>query len=577
MTAMSDPLSPLKRLRRELALGFACAGLVTFFVNLSLLFVPLYDMILYDRVLQSKNLDTVTLLTIGCCAGMALYGVLEFCRSTIFLVMAGRLARRLNVPALEAAVTRSLEGGTAEAAQATRDINELRLFVSGPAAAIPLDLLWTPVLLAVLFLLHPAYGAYGLCCAAVLFLLSLLGDLSTRRDLLEVNAATTRQLNELAAALRHAELVEGMGLLPEIARRWHGRQAPTLARLGRAARRNKGFAAGAKAARLLMQGGIIALGSILVLHNDASPGSMMGANLLVAKLLLPFDLLVSGWRQWMSASAAWSRVRDLLHAARRRATQATQALPAAAFGRLVFDGVGYAPTGSEHAILADISFAIEPGEIVALVGPSGAGKSTLARLAAGILTPTAGTIALGEVAPAQWGREEFGRAVGYLPQSIGLLDGTILDNIRRMQDDDSAAALEAASRAGIHALIGRLPEGYATWVGGAGYALSGGQQQRLALARALYGNPKLLILDEPNANLDHEGEAALLAALGEAKRAGAAALVITHRPALLAVVDRVLAVKRGRIEREIEPGAAASLAARMSSPPAEAGAALALV
>jgi ATP-binding cassette, subfamily C, bacterial len=301
---------------------------------------------------------------------------------------------------------------------------------------------------------------------------------------------------------------------------------------------------------------------------------MMGANLLVAKLLLPFELLVSGWRQWMSASAAWIRIRDLLHGARRRVVHAA---PGAAFGRLVFDGVGYAPTGSEHAILADISFVVEPGEIVALVGPSGAGKSTVARLAAGILTPTAGTISLGEIAPAQWGREEFGRAVGYLPQSIGLLDGTILDNIRRMQDDGSAAALEAASRAGIHALIGRLPHGYATWVGGAGYALSGGQQQRLALARALYGNPKLLILDEPNANLDQEGEAALLAALGEAKRAGAAALVITHRPALLAVVDRVLAVKRGRIEREIEPGEAASLAAPMSRPPAESGAALAVV
>jgi ATP-binding cassette subfamily C protein len=547
-----------QRLRRELTAGFACAGLVTLFINLGLLFVPLYDMILYDRILQSKNLDTVTLLTVGCCAGMALYGLLEFCRSTIFLVMAGRLARRLNLPVLEASVTRSLEGGTGEAAQAMRDINELRLFASGPAAAIPLDLLWTPALLAILFLLHPAYGAYALCCAALLFLLSLLTDLTTRADLLEANGATTRSLNELAAALRHAELVEGMGLLPEIARRWHRRQAETLARLACATGRNKGFSAVAKAGRLLMQGGIITLGAILVLHHEASPGSMMGANLLVAKVLLPFELLVTGWRQWMSALAAWRRVRDLLGAARR---QVTHAAPAGATGRLVFDRVGFTVPGSDRAILDDVSFAIEPGEIVALVGSSGAGKSTLARLAAGILTPTAGTVALDGLSPAQWEREDFARAVGYLPQSIGLLDGTILDNIRRMGDEAPEAALAAAQRAGIHELIGRLPEGYATWIGGAGYALSGGQQQRVALARALYGNPKLLILDEPNANLDQRGGEALLAALAEAKAVGAAVLVVTHRRSLLAAVDRVLSVKAGRLEGGEKPEKARHLEA----------------
>jgi ATP-binding cassette subfamily C protein len=535
----------LASLRRELIRAFVFAGIVTLFVNLGLLFVPIYDMILYDRVLQSKNMDTVTMLTIGVSVAMVIYGALEFCRSAIFVVMADRLARRLNLRALEAAIKKSLEGSSSVAAQAMRDLNELRLFVSGAAAAVPLDLIWTPALVAVLFLLHPAYGVYGLLCAAFLFVLSLITDLSTREDLVRANGETAKSMNDLSAALRNTELLDGMGMLPTVARRWSQRQQQTLDDLKRATRRSKALATTAKAARLAMQGGIIALGTILVLRYEATPGSMMGSNLLVAKLLLPFEQLVSGWRQWTSALAAWGRVRDLVGAA---PPDSGHTMPDRIEGRLVLEHASFTPAGATKHLIADVSLAVEPGEAIGIVGPSGSGKSTLARLMIGIFAPTTGAIRLDGVATSEWDRTALAQHAGYLPQSISLLDGTILDNIARMQDSDPAQVIAAATQAGVHDVIGRLPEGYSTWIGGAGYALSGGQQQRVALARALFGAPKLLVLDEPNANLDHVGEQSLVETIEAAKRAGAAVVLITHRPTILAAVDRIVMIKEGRIE-----------------------------
>jgi ATP-binding cassette subfamily C protein len=281
-----------------------------------------------------------------------------------------------------------------------------------------------------------------------------------------------------------------------------------------------------------------------VLRGAASPGSMMGSNLLIAKLLLPFEQLVSGWRQWMGALAAWHRVGDLLAGS---PPSPDRAVRGDGGGGLVLDGVGFTPPGATRPLLSSLSLAIAPGEAVAIVGASGSGKSSLARLITGIFPPSEGSVRFDGVATAEWDRVAFGRCVGYLPQAISLLDGTILDNICRFGEDDPALAVAAARHAGVHDLIGRLPEGYSTWIGGAGYALSGGQQQRIALARALFGAPRLLVLDEPNANLDHAGEQALVASLTEAKSGGAAILLITHRPAVLAVVDRVLRLEDGRL------------------------------
>jgi len=569
------PAGLLRRLRKQLGRAFLAAGIVTIFVNIGLLFVPVYDMILMDRVLRSKNLDTVTMLTIGVAVAMIIYAALEFCRASIFTVMADRVARHLNLATLQAAMAKSLEGSSFAAGQAMRDLNELRLFISGPAAIVPLDVIWTPALLAVLFMLHPAYGFYGMLCAGFLFLLSLLTDLSTREDLVKANGATAKSLNDLSASLRNTELLDGLGMLPNVAQRWNDRQQRTLDEAHRANRRKRAFTTVARASRLAMQAGIMTLGTILVMHYEASPGSTMGANVIIAKLLLPFEQLVSGWRQWTSVIAAWGRIRDLLHGAREETHDVS---PEQIEGRLAFDRVTFMPPGAKAPVLDNVCFTIEPGEAVGLVGPSGSGKSTLARLVTRIFAPTAGEIRIDGMPTQSWDRAALGQHVGYLPQSISLLDGTILENIARMEDREPVHVIEAATTAGIHDLIGRLPEGYSTWIGGAGYALSGGQQQRVALARALFGHPKILVLDEPNSNLDHIGEQSLVKTIEAVKRRGTTVLLITHRPSILAAVDKIVVMKYGRIERIVRAEEYfASEGAQLPPPPAGTAAAGRLV
>lgn len=536
---------PWRTLTRECGLALAFAAVVTMFTNLGLLVVPLYDMQLYDRVMQSGNMDTLTALSVGCVAAMAVYAVLEYLRSCLFLIMADRVARRLTIPTLEAGLAKSLDGDPQAAAQAVRDLNELRVFAGGSAFAIPLDLLWTPVLLGVLFLLHPAYGLYALGCAAALFLLSLATDLVTRKPLRDAGDELARQMNELGTALRNVELVDGLGMLPAIARRTQRRQSRTLAILGRATTTVAGLGAVARAARLVMGAGVITLGVLLVLRQEATPGSMMGANLIVARMLQPFEQIVVGWRGWVFAVAAYRRVRAVLAA---KARPRVPAAVAAADGRLVVTDLVHAPQG--RRILDGVSFVVAPGEAVAVTGASASGKSTLARLLVGVFAPTSGTITFDGMTPAGRDRADFTAALGYLPQSVALLDGTIFENIARMDDADPDAVVEAATRAGVHEVIGRLPRGYSTWIGGSGYMLSGGQRQRVALARALYGKPRFLVLDEPDAHLDHVGETALLDAVFEAKAGGACVVFISHRSSLLPAADRVLVLKEGRVERQ---------------------------
>ena len=550
-------LDPTRRMLRELGLAYGGAAVISVFVNLALLIVPIYTLILYDRILSSRNMDTLTALSIGCIGGMILYGILEFLRSSLFLVMGDRVARRLNLPTLQAAIARTLDGQGSSAAQAMRDLNELRGFVTGAAAAIPLDLLWSPVLVFVLFLLHPLYGWFGLGCAGLLFGISLATDLVTREPLSAAATAANSSVNDLAAVLRNGDLLDGMGMLPAVARRWQSRLNRTNATLDRASRHARAFGAVAKTLRLLMQGGIISLGVVLVIRNQATPGSLMAANLIVAKLLQPFEQLVGGWRQWMFALAALRRVRAVLS---HRSTR-LGALVADGSGSVVIDGVSFTPPGRDRPVLEDISLTIAPGEVLAIVGPSAAGKSTLARLIVGLFPPTHGAVRVDGLDSTAWDRAAFGRVVGYVPQSVALLDGTIFDNIARMDEADPARVVEAANLARVHEMIGRLPLGYATWVGGNGYSLSGGQRQRVALARAVFGGPRLVVLDEPNANLDQAGEEDLAQAILAIKSRGTGVVVVTHRPALLAVVDTLLVLKHGRIQHH---GARADVLPRLT-------------
>lgn len=522
------------------------AFILTAVCNLGVLLVPIYSMQVYDTVLNTRNLNSLLWLTIGLAIGLTVYGALEYMRSLLYEAMAGRTARDLGLPTLLAAAHAAGSDNHALPGEAVRDLNEVRGFITGGVITVVLDLVWTPILVVVLFAFHWAYGAYGLLCAMALLGLSVLGDVMTRRPLEEANDQKIRSFAEVAVAVRSAETVEGLGMLPALSRRWQISQNAMLERLWRGTRATRLISAIIKTSRFLMSAGIICLGLVLTLDGSVTAGTMIATGIMMSRLLAPFERLSTSWRAWISARAAWRRVKQVLLDA--KPVRGTFPLPCPE-GRLTVDRLVYIARGSEQAVLRGISFAIAPGEVLGLIGPSGAGKSTLARLIVGIQEPTAGGVWLDGNNTWLWERGDFGRHVGYMPQTTVLLDGTVAQNIARLQDSDAQTVVAAAARAGIHDAIMKLPNGYATRIGDAGFVLSGGQRQRLALARALFGNPRLLVLDEPNSNLDDEGERILLNAIRLARQEGTSVMMIAHRPSLMAVADKLLILKEGIVER----------------------------
>lgn len=545
MTA-DDGACLLEQARRQFFVGFGYAFLLTGFINSLQLTVPLFMLQIYDRVLNSRNLDTLAMLVIVAIGGLVVFAVLDFIRARVFATVAAGIVRRLNLPALQAAVAQSLEGADGKAGQAMRDLVEIRSFLGGSAVSVPLDVLWVPAFFIILFLLHPAFALVAFLAGAILMVLSVVSDLLSRRLLSEASDSGAEMAAAVSASLRSAEVIEAMGMLPALAERWRASQRRLLSFLDRGHRNGKAVSAVTKAVRQAIQVATLSVGAILVLDHQATAGAMVAASIIMGRILLPFEQLVDGWRQWVFAAAAWRRVRDLL--TRQALRRKGPALPRPA-GHLRVDNLVYVPPGADRPVIKGVSFTLEPGEILAIVGPSAAGKSTLARLLVGLFAPSAGGVYLDGHNVYAWERESFGDAVGYLPQNVALLDGTVGENIARMRPADPAAIIAAARAAGVHEMIGRLPFGYATPVGGTGFVLSGGQRQRVGLARALFGDPSFIVLDEPNASLDFEGEQALLRAVAGAKAQGAAVVIIAHRPSVTQVADKILVLKDGRVEQ----------------------------
>jgi ATP-binding cassette subfamily C protein len=533
----------LRQTARELIAAFLLASLLSTALTFCALIVPLQNMEIYDRVLGARSVPTLIALVSATLIGLLIYGGIEYLRGVAQIVMADRVARRLNIPVLQAAAALEARG---VAGQAARDLQELRLFVSGTAASTAFDLVWMPVLIAAMFVLHPGYGALAVGGALVLLALNALGEIISKGPLAKASNQSAALYGDLASALRAAEAVTAMGMLPALARRWAKSQEPMLRALHSGTRRTKALSIVAKNIRLLMTGAMVALGVLLVLDQAATVGTMVAANMIIARALLPCMTLAGTWRRWVFARAAYRRLMILLDTPAGR--RETIALPAPE-GRLSIDRLTYMPPGVERPILRGVSFAVEPGEVVGIIGPSGAGKSSLARLLVGAAEPSSGGVYLDGHSVWRWERENFGRHVGYLPQGISLLDGTVGENIARMQDAAPGEIIAAARRAGIHETILALPFGYATPAAEAARALSGGQRQRVALARALFGTPRLLVLDEPNANLDEPGEAALIEAIGRARAEGVAIVIIAHRPSIIAAADKLIVLKDGIIDR----------------------------
>ena len=536
------PAEAYRAAMRDVLRGALAAGAVGFFVNTLHLGMPLYMIQIYDRVLSSRSMDTLLalLMLVGVLLGFQL--VLDVLRQRIFAVLGGRFTAQLGTPVFEASIETTLRDGPYLAASSVRDLADLRSFIVSGMIALPIDLLMTPLFLSVLFLLHPAYGLVGLAGALLLVLAAVGIEFAVRRPSAKASATNGLVQAETAEAMRNAEVITAMGMLPALARRWRRSQGEAIEAVERGLRIAKGLSSLVRTVRMAFQVGIITTGAILVINDAATAGTIIAASTLTGRLLLPFEQLVEGWRQWVDAIAAAQRLHEITEAG---ATDRTTEGFEIATGRLSVDRLTYIPGTQGRPLLRNVTFEIASGELLGIVGPSGAGKSTLARMLVGIYRPTAGGVYLDGQSTFIHERASFGRATGYLPQDSTLFTATIAENIARFGDGDMERIVAAARAAGVHELIGSLPNGYATRLGGASVQLSGGQKQRVALARALYGDPQLLVLDEPNSNLDAEGEAALVTAIEAARIRGATVIVVAQRMSILNRADRLLVLKDG--------------------------------
>ncbi|MDA0262054.1 MAG: type I secretion system permease/ATPase, partial [Proteobacteria bacterium] len=506
---------------------------------------PLYMLQIFDRVLSSRSTDTLVLLTLIAVVALLVHAILESVRGQVMIRIGAWLDRKLGGTILASSVSQSLGSAREPSVQGLRDLSTFRTFLTGPAIFPLLDSPWTPIFVAIIFFLHPMLGWLSAAGAIVLFGLAVANDLAARKLLARAGGVSIKALNQAEALVRNADAIEAMGMMPNLVGRWNRDNSEMLALQGRASTLSGRITAASKFVRLLLQIGMLATGAWFVLAGEITPGVMIAGSILMARALAPVEQAIGSWRTMISARGAYDRIKRQLAAAPR--SGAAMALPEPE-GRLTVEGMMYSHPGSAEPMLRGISFALEPGETLGLIGPSASGKTTLARLLVGNLKPRLGHVRLDGVEISGWESESRGRHIGYLPQDVELFSGSVKENIARMGDPAAEAVVEAARTAGVHDLVLRLPSGYDTEIGEAGAVLSGGERQRIAFARAIYNNPKFVILDEPNASLDHAGEEALLTAIDKLRAQGVTLIVIAHRPSILRHVDKVLVLNEGAIQ-----------------------------
>lgn len=519
-------------------------GIFSLAINVLLLTVPLYMLQVYDRVLASGSVNTLVMLTIFAAGALALLAVLDGLRQTVLSRIGLRLETGLGGPLLVASIEAGVRGRNPDA-QALRDLAQIRTFVTSPAVATIFELPLVPLFVALLFLIHPLLGSITALGAALLLFLTWLNQRAAKGALAETSAHSLAALGSAQAYVRNAELVHAMGLYPEAIASWGNHNAKALEALGRAGAAGSGLASLSRFLRLMLQIGLLAFGALLVLDQTMTGGMIVAAAIIGGRALAPVEGIIASWRSLVQAREADSRIKNLLASTGEILRRVSLPKPK---GHLSFEGVFYAPQPGMPAIVRGLSFQVSPGQAIGIVGPAGAGKSTLARLAIGAIAPSAGTVRLDGADVNQWTRDEFGEHVGYLQQHPEFFPGTVAQNIARMRTDASAEAIIAAGQiSGAHEMIVRLPNGYETPLGPGGIELSGGQRQRVGLARAFFGDPSLIILDEPNANLDSKGDDALALAVRKAKARNATVIVIAQRPRAVQSVDRIMVLQNGMI------------------------------
>jgi len=525
--------------------GFAAVVVFSLFINVLMLTAPLYMLQIFDRVIAARSEDTLLYLTLIAGVALLTLAALEMSRTRIMVGLGTWLDQRLSGTVLEGSIGKSVAAAGTPSIQGLRDLSTIRTFLTGSEMFPILDSPWTPIFIAAIFMMHPILGWLSLGGAIVLFGLAIANDLATRNLLRRSGGASFTALRQAESAVRNAHVIEAMGMMPNLVGRWHAKNTEMLDLQARASRRAGAITATSKFIRQCLQISVLGTGAWLMLGGEITAGIMIASSILMARALAPIEQAIGSWRSAIAARGAYERVRDQLATTRVRGAKITLPRPE---GRLKVEGVTFFHPDGVAPTLGGVSFELEPGEALGLVGSTAAGKSTLAALLVGIAKPRLGHVRLDGADMADWAAEDLGRHIGYLPQDIELFAGTVRDNIARMGEADSESVISAAQLAGVHELILQLPSGYETEIGEAGAVLSGGQRQRIALARAVFGHPRFVVLDEPNASLDAAGEEALINAIAALKKRGATVVVIAHRPSILRHVDKALVLRAGAVE-----------------------------
>ncbi|MFE1599239.1 type I secretion system permease/ATPase [Methylobacterium sp. ID0610] len=541
----SGASSTLQNGIRSMRPMLATAFIFSFFINILLFVSPLYMLQIYDRVLSSRNEATLFGITLIAAFALAVYAVLEMLRSRILVRSGMVFDQRIAGPIYDALHRSLLRRPATGQETALRDVETLREFLTGSGLLAFCDAPWTPIFLLACFVLHPWFGWMAVAGGSVILGLTLVNEVATRRALDAAGRASAAAGQQARASVRNADVVRSMGMHAALRALWRRRHDEVLLLQAHASDRASMIVATTKFVRTFLQTMILGLGAYLAIHREISAGSMIAASIIIGRALAPIELMIANWKGFTAARASYRRLADLVSVAGSEPHRMDLPRPQ---GRIEAENVVVAAPGSTAPILHGVSLRLEPGSVVGVIGPSAAGKSTLARALTGVWPLLGGTVRIDGSELGHWDPQALGRHVGYLPQDVELFDGTVAQNIARFAVEDEAAIIAVAQRAGCHALIQGLPDGYNTRIGPGGHGLSGGQRQRIALARAMYGNPSLVVLDEPNASLDQAGEAALMDAVSELRRQGATVVLVTHKLSILAEADHVLVMNGGCVQ-----------------------------
>lgn len=547
MTKTNAPASRQQTI--SLALGkcrgaFLSVGLFSMFINLLMLTGPLFMLQVYDRVLASKSQSTLTALLVLVAALFIFLGLLELTRMRILARIAEKFNNDLRTTTFKATLDHAIQQTAHIGTQPIRDLEQIKQFIASPGPATLFDLPWTPLYLIVIFALHSVLGIFSVGSAVFLIIIAIINEKLSKPRIFE--AMSKSQITQITSeeARQNAQSLTAMGMQTNLANRWQAMQNEASKAQLSLSNITSLFQSISKSSRMLLQSCVLALGALLVIEGEISPGAMIAASIILTRALAPIDQSISQWRNFLGARKAYERLGLVL--SQTQVEKEHMPLPEPKGIVTVSQLIVGAP-GSKTPLLRGVEFELEPGETLAILGPTGAGKSCLARVLCGIWPPLSGSVRLDGAALDQWHPDQLGPAMGYLPQSVELLTGTIKDNIARFSPEpDPEKIIEAAKQANVHELVLSFKDGYDTLIGDGGTKLSGGQKQRIGLARALYNDPKFIILDEPNANLDAEGEEALTEAIMQAKQNKQTVILIAHRPSALKACDKVLFIREGR-------------------------------